>query len=85
MIDGIYAVYDAKAEAFGVLISVPTKAAAVRSFADAVKSGSGDLSKHPEDFALFQLGVWNKASGVIDAFKTPISVITGLECSQMES
>lgn len=56
----IVSVKDSAAQAFGRPIFVPSNAVAIRSFRDEVnrKDSTDDLSRHPDDFELYQLGVF---------------------------
>jgi len=67
----IVSVKDSAAQAFGRPIFVPSNAVAIRSFRDEVnrKDSTDDLSRHPDDFELYQLGVFDDATGVIEVFE----------------
>lgn len=65
MILKIFAVYDRKVEAYLQPMFMQTVGQAVRGFSDACKDDKSNLSKHPEDFVLEQLGEFDDHSGEI--------------------
>lgn len=65
---------DAAAEAWHTPLFFMSKGQAVRSFADAVNDGKSDFWKHPEDFALFQLGWFDQGSGAVELCFAPESL-----------
>lgn len=70
----IYAVYDKKSVAYNNPFYFPQKGQAIRGFEDAVNDPNSMLNKHPEDFALFEIGEWNDTTGVITPLPNPIPV-----------
>jgi hypothetical protein len=64
----IVSVKDSAAQAFGRPIFVPSTAVAVRSFRDEVnrKDSTDDLARHPDDFELYEVGVFDDATGIIE-------------------
>lgn len=65
MIRTVCAVRDSAAELYGQPIFVPSRGVALRSFADEVNRVAADnpLNQHPEDFVLYELGVFDESSG----------------------
>lgn len=62
----VCAVYDRAAELYGRPFYVSAPGQAVRSFSDEVNRADGDrgdMAKHPDDFDLYQLAVFNDNSG----------------------
>ena len=61
----VCAVFDSALGAYGQPIFTPSAGVAVRSFSDEVNRGAPDnqLNQHPEDFALFELAVFDSDSG----------------------
>lgn len=61
----ICAVKDRAADVFGQPFFVAARQVAVRSFQDAVNNRHepSDISKHPDDFDLYVLGLFDDASG----------------------
>lgn len=77
---GVFAVYDAAVKAYLQPIFSPTKAAAVRSFQDAVAQENSQFAKHAADYTLFQLGGFDDGTGELASLQVPEKVITALEC-----
>lgn len=69
----IISVKDTAAQAFGRPIFVPTTAVAVRSFRDEVnrKDSTDDMSRHPDDFELYEIGSFDDSNGIIAVLETP--------------
>ena len=70
----IVSVKDSAAQAFGRPIFVPSNAVAIRSFRDEVnrKDSTDDLARHPDDFELYEVGVFDDATGIIEVFEPRI-------------
>lgn len=73
----LFSVYDKKAAAYGSLIAVPAVGVAVRSFSDVVLDKSTVFGKHPSDYDLYELGVYDQRSGKIKSLNEPLFVISG--------
>lgn len=67
----VVAVMDRALLAFGRPVFVPAVGAAVRSFADECNSKESELGKHPEDYELFHLAVFDDVIGRFDNFPVP--------------
>ena len=63
MIQKVFGVRDSKALAFLQPYFSNSVGAAVRAFADEVNDGKGMITKHPEDFLLYELGEFDDNSG----------------------
>lgn len=59
----ILAVYDVAVGAFMRPMFVPSKGVAVRSFQDEVGNKESPMNKHPEDYSLMFLGVYDEETG----------------------
>lgn len=71
----VFSVRDSKAEAFMRPFFAPTRGMAMRSFSDAINGSDGDpLSKHPEDYCLFELGEFDEVSGELVKLDQPLSL-----------
>lgn len=79
MILGIYAIRDAKTEAFSQPMFFVTKGVAIRAFADECENNQSNLHKHPEDFALFELGSYNDNSGEFVSLAQPLQIALALD------
>lgn len=69
MIHQIIAVYDVKSACYARPVAVPADGAAIRSFQDAVNDKSTEYHKHPEDYAMFNIGTYDDQSGEITSSK----------------
>lgn len=60
---------DTKSELFMQPFFVPTVGVAVRNLQDELSRGGDDnqLAKHPGDYQLYSLGVWDDETGMIDS------------------
>lgn len=67
MIYQIVSVHDMAAGAYGRPIYVLSLGQAIRSFQDEVNrvAPDNDMNRHPEDFRLFHLGIFNDATAYI--------------------
>lgn len=71
------AIHDRKAEAWLNPMFFQSAGQAVRSFQDAVNDKSSDFGKHPEDYALFELGTFDQRSGAVLVHVAPESLALG--------
>ena len=55
----IMSIYDAKAEAFLPLWTVPTEGIATREFCNMAQNEDSNVGAHPEDYILYCLGEWS--------------------------
>ena len=67
----VVAIRDAKTEVYSHPLFFVTKGVAIRSFSDETERTGSEISKHPEDFALFDLGVYDDNLGAIVTGKPP--------------
>ena len=74
MIFKIFAIHDSKAQAHFPPFYLPTKAMAVRAFADMANDPTNNVGKHPEDYTLFHIGEYDDNTGVIE----PLSPTTAI-------
>lgn len=82
LVQQVYSVYDLKGEGFSQPIFAVNDRVAMRLFGDAVKDPETPVGRHPEDFALFRVGVWNSENGQLAGTESPIPVWTGLEAAK---
>ena len=50
----------------------------IRAFSDMACSDEHQIGKHPEDYALIKVGIWNDGTGELEDLQN-ITLITGLE------
>lgn len=61
----MFGIYDTKACLYGPPFFAPTVGAAVRSFSDLANDKQSSINKHPSDYVLFQLGVFDDNDGSV--------------------
>ena len=67
----VCAVKDRAVDAYNRPIYVPTVGVAIRSFTDEVNRKDSELSNHPEDYDLYELGVWDDQTATYTPLETP--------------
>lgn len=67
MDEKIFAIYDAKAEAYMQPFFVQAQGVATREFDKLCNDAEHPIGQHPEDYTLFLLGTWNKWEGHMEA------------------
>lgn len=72
----VFSVYDHKAAVYGTPFFMPNVAMAVRAFTDLVEDNRTMVSKHPEDFVLYQVGEFDDDRGVLNALDPKIDLGT---------
>lgn len=61
----VFSVYDSKALTFSHPHVQPNSDVAVRAFAQAANSPGNAISDHPDDYSLFQVGIFDDETGII--------------------
>lgn len=79
MIHHVFAVHDAKAEAYLPPFLMPKVGQATRVFADCVNSPDHQFSANPEDYTLFQLGDFDVEKGEFLLLRAKQSLGNGVE------
>lgn len=69
MILFIYSIYDEKVESYSTPFFAATNPAAIRMFTDLATDGQSSVSKHPQDYTLYQVGKWDDSTGQIETFE----------------
>lgn len=67
MVTNMYAVFDVKSDTFGVPFCSPNDGMAKRSFMDIANNPDTLVGRHPEDFKLVRIGLFNDESGEVQA------------------
>lgn len=81
----VCSVFDVKAKAYMSPFYVPNVNIARRSFGDAVLDQSTGISKHPKDYQLYQVGVFDDNAGVFDReFARPEFLANAVDFINME-
>lgn len=73
----IFSVYDVKAQHFQNPFTDSSVASALRGFSIAVSEPKSVLNMFPDDFALFELGEFDKNSGAIKTHASPVNLGSG--------
>lgn len=80
----LYAVRDAKADAFMALNPGTSTGSVIRSFSDGVQTPDTPFNKHPEDYALFELGTYDEETGLVEGLPQPVHIINALDCVKVD-
>ncbi len=75
----IFTVFDVKAQAYLPPWCMPERGMAVRVFSDCVNSDEHQFGKHPGDYTLFELGIWDDSVAILTT-QAGSKVCNGLEC-----
>jgi hypothetical protein len=75
----ICSVKDRAADAYGRPMFVPSTGVAIRSFTDEVNRNDpeNNLYNHPDDFDLYDHGVFDDQSGMFSLHDTPVQLCIG--------
>lgn len=81
----ICVIKDSKADVFGTPMVFASKGVAVRSFSNEInsKNDSSLISKHPEDFSLYQIGVYDDVFATFEPLHEngkPELLMSGANC-----
>jgi hypothetical protein len=68
---GIYAVYDCKAEAFAAPAPVKTEGLARRSFGGQANDPDSQLNQYPQDFRFYCIAMWDERTGKFENLPEP--------------
>lgn len=74
----VYAIRDAKTEAWLQPMFFVNTAQALRQFGDSLQD-ENTFSKHPEDFSLWQLGEYDDTTGKLSPLDTPTCIGQAVE------
>ena len=76
----VFAIRDAKTQAYEDPFFRVSEGVAIREFADYCQQPGNPLSKWPQDFALFHFGIFSKDEGRFVLELQPIEIISALDC-----
>lgn len=65
MITKMFSVFDSKAAFYGTPFFMPNEAMAMRAFGDLVNDQNSSIAKHPEDYSLFFMGIFDDNVGTL--------------------
>lgn len=74
----VFSIFDSAAAAYTRPFYCAADAQAVRMFSDLVANKETEVGKHPEDYALVRIGIFDDANAKLDAEKV-LTLVTGLE------
>ena len=74
----VYAVYDSAAGVYRQPFFLQTDQLAQRAFKDIVLNPETDLNKHPKDFTLFRVGIFDDNAGALEG-EVPVALGTAQE------
>lgn len=72
----LYSMKDMKAEAFGPLMTVPTKGLLLRNLADTVSDPRNVIAQYPADFVCYEIGEFDPSTGECFIHSTPAYVVS---------
>lgn len=75
-----YSVYDRKALVYGAPFFAPTDGSAIRSFADLSNDINTTVGRHPSDFVLYCVGVYDDQNGALAPVSPLRHVIDATAC-----
>lgn len=75
----IFAIHDAKAEAYLQPFFMANKGTAIRAITDTLAQREHQFSKYPEDFTLFELGEYDDSNGIVSPHVTPLPLCKVIE------
>ena len=76
-------IFDAAIGIYSAPFYARSKGEASRNFSDAVNDAKTDYCKHPSDFTLFAVGVFDDKDATIEQQSQPTKIITALECKAL--
>ncbi len=74
----MYTIFDSKAEIYNLPFYFINDGQATRQFSDAVQNPETPFGKHPEDYTLFRIGLYEDTTAQFES-TTPISLGVGIE------
>lgn len=78
----VFSIFDDKGAVYAQPFFMATTGQAIRTFSDACKDNRMELCKHPEDFSLYELGVFDTSSGKLEAVIPPKYLARAIEFSK---
>jgi hypothetical protein len=75
----VFTIFDSKAEIFNNPFLAKTKAEGIRMFSDVANDNKSMISRHPEDYTLFEIGEYDDATGQYVMLPTPVSLGLAIE------
>ena len=81
----VYSIFDSAAKAYMSPFFMHNNGLAIRAFSDQVNSEKeNQISKHPEQFTLFQIATYDDSTGKLEAVETPKPLGKGNEYKEQQ-
>ena len=74
----VFSIFDQKAVAYLPPFVLPERGMALRTFGDALNEPKHAFGAHPEDYVLFEIGMFDDRSAILEPHTAPELVSTGL-------
>jgi len=84
MVHKIFSIFDGKAMAYLPPFCLPEVGMASRTFGDCVNSADHQFGLHPEDYTLFQIGLYDDSTGIISGLEARCVIANGVELKRVE-
>lgn len=78
----IFSIIDLKADAYLQPFFMPTDKLAIRTFQDCVNDPKHNFGQHPEDYILFNIGIFDQVKGTITPEAQPKTLVSGIDCKR---
>lgn len=77
----VLSIRDLAINAFGQPVFFAAVGGAIRAFGDEINrvAENNNMNRHPEDFELYELGIYDDQTGKFDMAQQPIRVATGIQ------
>nr|QJB19101.1 MAG: nonstructural protein [Microvirus sp.] len=80
----VFSVLDAKVGAFARPYFAPSKAAAIRAFGDVARDPAHEVGRHPEDYTLYHVGLFDELTGQLEN-GIHDALVTASACKELAS
>lgn len=67
MVSNVYAIFDTKADMFNQPFVFTTNGQAIRAFSDLAYDKNTFVGRHPEDYRLFKIGMFDDSTGLLES------------------
>ena len=80
----VYSIYDSKAGAFNTPFFMATDELAIRAAKDTVSDKETIFHRHPDDFVLYQVGVFNNTTGEVVGYSPALHVVAFVQLVEQQ-
>ncbi len=74
----VFSIFDQKAKAYLPPFFMPEQGQALRMFGDALQQDKHVFCAHPEDYVLFEIGMFDDRTAALESYVAPELLSTGL-------